>query len=63
MPGSRRDRNAAIGAVLGASSQASKTRPGRLYTVTTNEDTMVQIAMRERIERFETYNCFATTRS
>ena len=41
---SRRSRNAAIGAVLGASSQASKTQPGRLYTVTTNEGTMVQIA-------------------
>ena len=41
---SRRNRNAAIGAVIGASSQASKTKPGRLYTVTTNEDTMVQIA-------------------
>jgi hypothetical protein len=41
---SRRDRNAAIGAVMGASRQASKTTPGRLYTVTTNEGTMVQIA-------------------
>jgi outer membrane lipoprotein SlyB len=41
---SRRDRNAAIGAVVGASRQASKTKPGRLYTVTTNEGTMVQVA-------------------
>jgi len=41
---SRRDRNAAIGAVLGASREASKSRPGRLYTVTTNDGTMVQVA-------------------
>ena len=41
---SRRDRNAALGAVLGGASAASKTRPGRVYTVTTNEGTMIQIA-------------------
>ena len=41
---SRRSRNAAIGAVLGGASAASSTRPGRLYTVTTNEGTLVQIA-------------------
>jgi len=40
----RRDRNAAIGAVLGGAAAASSTRPGRLYTVQTNEGTMVQIA-------------------
>lgn len=41
---SRRDRNAAIGAVLGGSAAGSKTRPGRIYTVTTNEGTSIQIA-------------------
>lgn len=41
---SRRRRNAAIGAVLGGAAAGSKTAPGRLYTVTTNEGTMVQIA-------------------
>ena len=41
---SRRRRNVAIGAVLGASAAASSTQPGRLYTVTTNEGTVVQIA-------------------
>ncbi len=41
---SRRDRNAAIGAIAGASRQASKTKAGRLYTVTTNDGTMVQVA-------------------
>lgn len=41
---SRRDRNAAIGAVLGGAAAASSRRPGRLYTVTTNEGTMIQIA-------------------
>lgn len=50
---SRRSRNAAIGAVLGASSQASKTQPGRLYTVTTNEGTMVQIATEQTEIRVE----------
>jgi hypothetical protein len=40
----RRDKNAGIGAVLGGAAAASKTRPGRVYTVTTNEGTMIQIA-------------------
>ena len=40
----RRNRNAAIGAVLGGAAAASSTRPGRVYTVTTNEGTMIQIA-------------------
>lgn len=40
----RRDRNAALGAVLGASKAASQTRPGRVYTVTTNEGTSIKIA-------------------
>ena len=40
----RRDRNAAIGAVLGGAAAASSTRPGRVYTVQTNEGTMIQIA-------------------
>ena len=40
----RRDRNAALGAVLGGAAAASKTRPGRVYTVTTNEGTAIQIA-------------------
>ena len=41
---SRRDRNAAIGAVLGGAAAASSRRPGRLYTVQTNEGTMIKIA-------------------
>jgi outer membrane lipoprotein SlyB len=41
---SRRDRNAAIGAVLGGAAAAAKTQPGRVYTVTTNEGTAIQIA-------------------
>jgi outer membrane lipoprotein SlyB len=41
---SRRNRNAAIGAVLGGAAAASSTQPGRLYTVTTNEGTAIQIA-------------------
>jgi outer membrane lipoprotein SlyB len=40
----RRDRNAALGAVLGAAAAGSRTRPGRLYTVTTNEGTAIRIA-------------------
>ena len=41
---SRRNRNAAIGAVLGGAAAASSTQPGRLYTVTTNEGTAIRIA-------------------
>jgi len=41
---SRKSRNAAIGAVLGGAAAASSRRPGRVYTVTTNEGTAVQIA-------------------
>jgi hypothetical protein len=41
---SRRDRNAAIGAVLGGAAAASKTQPGRIYSVTTNEGTVIQVA-------------------
>ena len=41
---SRRDRNAVIGAVLGGAAAASSRRPGRLYTVQTNEGTMIKIA-------------------
>ena len=40
----RRDRNAALGAVLGAAAAGSRTRPGRLYTVTTNDGTAIRIA-------------------
>ena len=36
--------SAAIGAVLGGASAASRQRPGRVYTVTVNEGTAVQIA-------------------
>lgn len=39
-----RNRNAAIGAVLGGAASASSRRPGRVYTVTTNEGTQIQIA-------------------
>ena len=41
---SRRDRNAAIGAVLGASAAASKRRPGTVYTVSMPDGSSVQIA-------------------
>ena len=41
---SRRDRNAAIGAVLGGARAAASKRPGRLYSVQTNEGTTIQIA-------------------
>lgn len=41
---SRRDRNAALGAVLGGAKSASRTRPGSLYTITTNEGTRIQVA-------------------
>ncbi len=41
---SRRDRNAAIGAVLGGAAAASSRTPGRIYTVQTNEGTSIQIA-------------------
>ena len=41
---SRRDRNAAIGAVMGASAQAAKTQPGKIYTVTMPDESLVQIA-------------------
>jgi outer membrane lipoprotein SlyB len=40
----RRDRNAAIGAVIGGAAAASSRRPGRIYTVQTNEGTAIQIA-------------------
>ena len=40
----RRDRNAAIGAVLGGAAAASKSTRGRIYTVTTSDGTMIQIA-------------------
>ena len=41
---SRRNRNAAIGAILGGAAAGSSTRPGRLYSVRTNEGTTIQIA-------------------
>ena len=41
---SRRNRNAAIGALLGGAAAGSSTRPGRLYSVRTNEGTTIQIA-------------------
>ena len=41
---SRRDRNAAIGAVLGGAAAASSRRPGRIYTVQTNEGTAIKVA-------------------
>jgi hypothetical protein len=40
----RRDRNTAIGAVIGASAAASKTRPGRIYTVTMIDGSAVRVA-------------------
>lgn len=40
----RRDKNVALGAILGGTAAAASRRPGRLYTVRTNEGTMIQIA-------------------
>ena len=39
-----RNRNAAIGAILGSAAARSKRTEGRIYTVTTNDGTMVQVA-------------------
>ncbi len=39
-----RNRNAAIGAILGGAGAASKRREGRIYTVTKNNGTIMQIA-------------------
>jgi outer membrane lipoprotein SlyB len=41
---SRRDRNAAIGAVLGARAAANKQKPGRIYSVAISDGGMVRIA-------------------
>jgi len=41
---STRNRNAAIGAVLGGAAAASSRRPGRVYSVQTNEGTTIQVA-------------------
>lgn len=40
----RRDKNAALGAIIGGTAAAASRKPGRLYTVRTNEGTMIQIA-------------------
>jgi outer membrane lipoprotein SlyB len=39
-----RNRNAAIGAILGTAAASSRRTEGRVYTVTTNNGTMVQVA-------------------
>ena len=41
---SRRNRNAVIGAVIGGSSGAARRNPGRVYSVRTNDGTIVQVA-------------------
>jgi outer membrane lipoprotein SlyB len=41
---SRRDRNAALGAIIGGTAAAASRKPGRIYTVRTNEGTAIQIA-------------------
>lgn len=41
---SRRDRNAMIGAVIGARSQATKTAPGTIYSVNTLEGPVLRVA-------------------
>ena len=40
----RRNRNAAIGAILGSAAASSRRTEGRIYTVTTNDGTMIQVA-------------------
>ena len=39
-----RNRNAAIGAILGGAAASSQRSEGRIYTVTTNDGTMIQVA-------------------
>lgn len=39
-----RNRNAAIGAILGTAAARSQRTEGRIYTVTTNDGTMIQVA-------------------
>ena len=39
--------------MLGGAAAASKTRPGRVYTVTTNEGTVIQIATEQTEIRIE----------
>ena len=39
-----RNRNAAIGAILGSAAARSQRTEGRIYTVTTNDGTMIQVA-------------------
>ena len=39
-----RNRNAALGALLGGAAASSKTRQGRIYTVATNDGTLIQVA-------------------
>jgi outer membrane lipoprotein SlyB len=41
---STRNRNAAIGAVLGTAAAASQSRPGRIYSVTVADGSVIQIA-------------------
>lgn len=50
---SRRNRNAAVGALFGGAAAASSRRPGRVYTVQTNEGTTVQIASEQTEIRFD----------
>ena len=40
----KRNRNAALGAIIGGAAAASKRTEGRIYTVTTNDGAMTQIA-------------------
>lgn len=40
----KRNRNAALGAILGGAAAASKRSEGRVYTVTTNDNTRIQVA-------------------
>ncbi len=39
-----RNRNAALGALLGGAAASSQTRQGRIYTVSTSDGTMIQVA-------------------
>ncbi len=44
----RRNRNAAIGAILGGAAASSQRSEGRIYTVTTNDGTMMQVATEQK---------------
>jgi len=49
----RRDKNAALGAIIGGTAAAASRQPGRIYTIRTNEGTMIQIATEQTEMRID----------